>query len=98
METFYSNSPPVHSHPKVMKVFPESRHLIIMDSLLCPWGKKALTFSLNPVNTDTFNGLLSVCIYGVSLYLSGFPDRTFLQILMRVAYSTLAMRRSESKE
>ena len=23
------------------------RHLIITDSLLCPWGKKALTFSLN---------------------------------------------------
>ena len=22
-------------------------HLIITDSLLCPWGKKALTFSLN---------------------------------------------------
>ena len=23
------------------------RHLIITDSLLCPWGKKALTFSQN---------------------------------------------------
>ena len=26
---------------------PLYKHLIIKDSLLCPWGKKALTFSLN---------------------------------------------------
>ena len=36
-------------------------HLIIMDSLLCLWGKKALTFfsKSNPLNTDTFYGPLS---------------------------------------
>ena len=40
-----------------------------MDSLLCPWKKEALTFSLNsthligtPSNTDTFYGPLRVHI------------------------------------
>ena len=49
-------------------------HLIITDSLLCPWGKKAPTsvFSkFNPLNTDTpftdtfeFHGSLSACVSG----------------------------------
>ena len=44
--------------------------LIITDSLLCPWGKKALKLFLNstssdnrqPVNMDTFYGPLSADI------------------------------------
>ena len=33
-------------------------HLVITDSLLCPWNKKALTFSLNstPFYADTLSG------------------------------------------
>ena len=42
-------------------------HLIIADSLLRPWGKKALIFSLN---TDTFYGPLGVRINGVGLKIS----------------------------
>ena len=48
-----------------------------MDSLLCPWEKKTITFSLNstrliyghPINMDTFYGSLSVLINRVLLYL-----------------------------
>ena len=59
-------------------------HLIITDSFLCSWGKKAFTFSLNvsrlirytvryilcvhPVNTDAFYGPISVCINVIWLY------------------------------
>ena len=49
--------------------------IIIMDSLLSPWGKKALTLFLNStsliwttINLDTFYGHLSFCINGLWLY------------------------------
>ena len=45
-------------------------YFVITNSLLCPWGKKALRFSLNltrlmrtPVNTDTFYGPHRVWLY-----------------------------------
>ena len=55
-----------------------------MDSLLCPWGKKVLTFSLIinstlliwiPINTDTFYASLSVLINEV-WFLGHFPFLT----------------------
>ena len=51
-------------------------HLIIMDSLLCPWGKKVLTFSLNPTHLiRTLSMAPSVLgINGVWLYLKPEKD------------------------
>ena len=53
-------------HKLVISRAPLYGYLIITDSLLCPWKKKALTFSLNstrlirtPVNTD--NGHFNSC-------------------------------------
>ena len=50
---------------------PLYRHPLNTNSLLCPWGDKALTFSLNstqyqgrPVNKDTFYGPFSVRFNG----------------------------------
>ena len=44
-----------------------------MDSFLCPWGKKALTFSLkfNPLNTDTFNAFLAFLAQSLSSFSLG---------------------------
>ena len=68
----------LQSNDDVNPLFPRHpyhRHLIIMDHLLFLLGKKAPRFSLNsthlyrhPVNTDNFNGPVSVCIYGAWLY------------------------------
>ena len=57
---------------------PRYENLNITNSFLCPWGKKALSFSLNstrykrgyPVNTDNFCGPLSVRINSVRLTLT----------------------------
>ena len=48
---------PLHGHPLT-----EHGHLIITDSLLYPWGKKALTFSLN-----------STCLIRTPHYYRQFP-------------------------
>ena len=55
---------------QILSQIPRYEHLIITNSFLCPWGKKALSFSLNstrfkrgyPVNTNTFCGTISVHI------------------------------------
>ena len=49
--------------PFEVQPIPPYGHLIITDSLICPWGKKSLTFPLNSirfiighsVNTDTMS-------------------------------------------
>ena len=50
-------------------------HPVLTDSLLCPWEKKALTFSLNstrliryPVNTDTMAGINGLWLFGLSRF------------------------------
>ena len=55
----YSQTPLCFTDTRIFKY----KHLIITDSLLCTWAKKALAFSLkstrliqHPVNTDTFCG------------------------------------------
>lgn len=71
-ETKYSQSS-LYGHPV------DTDTSLVTDSVLCPWGKKALTLSLiiqptlykHPVNMDTFHGpLVSVSI--------GFHCNTFL--------------------
>ena len=51
-------------------------HLIVTDSLLCPWGKKVLTFSLNPTHLirTLSMALLVFGINGVWLYLKPEKD------------------------
>ena len=51
-------------------------HLIITDSLLCPWESISYIFSnFNTLNADTFYSSLSVCIY-----LTGFDCTYLLQV------------------
>ena len=48
------------------------RHLIITDSLHCPWGKKALTFSLNSnrlIRTPHYYGQFALSLGKESPYI-----------------------------
>ena len=58
---------PLHGHPLT-----EHGHLIITDSLLYPWGKKALTFSLNStclIRTPHYYGQFTLSLGKESPYI-----------------------------
>ena len=65
---------PPFDHPCHLKsgVPPWDRHLIIMDCSLCPWGKKALTFSLNSTRSTWHPVTTVFCIVPSVSVLMGF--------------------------